>query len=136
MKDFDKDSFVKIVGVNGNFHYGYIQELKEKGFVFIISLYEEGESAIEYEAAVGTISSDWENLLSAAEKTLIPLLALNLTTKNMAEQLAISPVTIRSHIRTLKLKLQLINRQQLIAFAQGIDKQLKRRELNRSKWQQ
>lgn len=133
--DFSKESFVKIVGISGKYHYGYIQETREKGFLLLISLYEEGESAVEYEAAAGTISSDWENLLSVTEKTLVPLLAQDLTTREIAFNLSVSPVTIRSQIRTLQFKLQLVNRQQLIAFAQGVDKQLRKREEGRKKWQ-
>ena len=124
MKDFAKDNFVKIVGISGNFHYGYIEEVKERGYILHISLHEEGASAIEYEAAVGTISSDWEILLTETERILVPLLAQGLTTNEIADQLSNSPVTIRTQIRTLQLKLQLLNRQQLVAFAKGVKKQL------------
>lgn len=122
--EFGKDSFVKIVGVSGNHHYGYIQEVKDRGFILIISLYEEGISAMEYEALAGTVIPDWESRLTNTEKTIIPLLAQNLTTKKIAVELSVSPVTIRAQLRTLRLKLQLINRQQLIAFAQGLESKL------------
>ena len=126
MDEFAKDSFVKIVGTNGNYHYGYISEVKEKGFHLLISLYEEGESAVEYEAAAGGLASDWKDLLSDTEKMLIPYLAQDLTNKVIASELSISPVTVRAHVRTLRFKLQLLNRQQLVAFAQGLDNKLRK----------
>jgi len=132
--DFEKDCFVKIVNISGDYHYGFIQEVKARGYCLIISLEEEGDSAIEYEARAGTISSDWETLLSPTEKTLIPLLAQNLKTNEIAAELSITPATVRSHIRTLRLKLQLLNRKQLVAFTQGVDKQIKKREEGRSQW--
>ncbi len=119
--EFGKDSFIKLVGVSGNHHYGYIQEVKNRGFILIISLYEEGVNAMEYETAAGTVFPDWENQLTDTEKTLIPLLAQSLTTKQIATELSLSPVTIRAHIRTMRLKLQLVNRQQVVAFAQGLE---------------
>lgn len=119
--EFSKDSFVKIVGVSGNHHYGYIQEVKDRGWILIISLYEEAISAMEYEAARGTIPPiNADILLSDTEKTIVPLLAQNLTTKRIAAELSVSPVTIRAHIRTMRLKLRLVNRQQVVAFAQGL----------------
>ncbi len=121
MAEFSKDSFVKIVGTEGNHHYGYIQVVKDRGFTFIISLYDEGLSAMEYETATGTVIPDWEYHLTDVEKSLIPLLAQNLTTKQIATKLSVSPVTIRAQIRTMQLKLQLVNRQQVVTFAQGLE---------------
>lgn len=125
---FGKDSFVKIVAINGDYRYGYIQDVQEKGFHILVCMHEEGDSAVEYEAASGTLSSDWDKLLSDTERLLIPLLSQKLTTKEMANELSISPSTIRAHIRTLRFKLQLDNRQQLIAFAHGMNKHLKKKE--------
>lgn len=125
---FAKDAFVKVVDTDGNYHYGYIQEITEKGFHFLICLHEEGDSAIEYEAACGAIVEDWDKLLSDTEKKIVPLLAQNLSTKEVGAELSVSPITIRAHIRTLRLKLGLDNRQQLIAFAQALDRRLREEE--------
>lgn len=126
--DFLKDSFVKIVGISGNYRYGYIQEITEQGFHLLVCMHEEGDSAVEYEAASGSLSSDWPEFLTDTEKRLIPLLAQNLKTKEVAAELRISPITVRAHIRTLRLKLQMENRQQVVAFAHGLDKQLKSKD--------
>ena len=123
MGEFSKDSFVKIVGINGNYRYGFIQNVTERGFHYEICLHEEGDSAIGYEAAAGTIAFDWK-CITETEKALIPLLADNLSTNQIAAKLGISPVTVRAHIRTLRIKLQLLNRQQLIAVTQGLAKKL------------
>ncbi|KKK52463.1 hypothetical protein LCGC14_3104680 [marine sediment metagenome] len=124
MGDFSEEAFVKIVAVNGNFKYGYIQKVQEKGYHLLICLHEEGTSAFEYELASGTMAEEWDKMLSEIEKKIITLLAQGLSTKEMATTISLSPITIRAHLRTLRLKLQMENRQQLIAFAQGINKHL------------
>ncbi len=121
---FSKDAYVKIVAVNGNFKYGYIQTVQEKGYHLLICLHEEGTSAFEYELASGAMAEEWDKMLSDIEKKIIPLLAQGLSTKEVAAKLSLSPITIRVHLRTLRLKLQMENRQQLIAFAQGINQHL------------
>lgn len=126
MGDFSEDAFVKIVATNGNYRYGYIKKVEERGFHLLICLHEEGDSAIEYESASGALEPNWDKELTETEKKIIPLLSKNLTTKDVAADLSVSPITIRAHIRTLRIKLGLDNRQQLIAFAQGINKRLKR----------
>ena len=123
--DFNEEAYVKIVGVSGDYRYGYIEKITDRGSHFLISLDEEGASAIAYETESGSLSPDWDKMLSDTEKEIIEGLACGLTTKNMAEALSLSPITIRAYTRTLRLKLQLDNRQQLIAFAQGMNKRLK-----------
>ena len=126
--DFAEEAYVKIVGVSGNYHYGYIQKLTERGLHLLICLHEEGDSAVGYELESGSMAADWDKMLTGTEKEIISGLASGLITKTIAENLSLSPVTVRSHIRTLRLKLQLDDRQQLIAFAQGMDKRLKKEE--------
>lgn len=121
---FAKDDYVKLVDVNGDYRFGYIQKISERGYHFLVCTHEEGISAVEYDMAAGAFSPDWKNLLSAAEKSLIPLLAEDLTNTEIAEKLSVSPVTVRSQVRTLRLKLQLQNRVQLVALAQGMTKRL------------
>jgi len=125
MSDFKKDAFVKVVGISGNYHYGYISDVREKGFSLVICLHDEGASALEYEATQG-VAPDWDKMLSETEKQIIPLLAQNMTTNEVATEMSLSPITIRAHIRTLRLKLQLENRQQVIAFSQGLEHRLDR----------
>lgn len=126
--DFAEEAFVKVVGVSGDYRYGYIQKITERGFHLLICFHEEGSSAIEYETASGSMAADWANMLSDNEKEIIGSLSRGLTTKEIADKLSISPVTVRGYILTLRLKLQLDNRQQLIAFAHGMNKQLERKE--------
>lgn len=124
MPDFSKDAYIKIVDVNGNYRYGFIKQCEEKGFHLLICMHEEGNSAIEYEIAAGAVEPDWDKLLTDTEKDIIPLLGQSLLTKEIANILEVSPVTIRAHIRTLRIKLGLENRLQLVAFAQAVDKRL------------
>ncbi len=124
MGEFSKDAFVKVVSVSGNYRYGYIQKVEERGLHLIVCLHEEGDSAIEYESEAGAEEPDWDKDFSTPEKKIIPLLAKNLTTKDVAFALSLDPATIRGHIRTLRIKLGLDNRAQLITMAQGIDKRL------------
>lgn len=128
--DFGKDAFVKIVSVSGDYRYGFIKEVEETGFHLLICLHEEGDSAIGYESAAGAEEPDWDKELSDNEKQMVHLLASNFTTKEVAAALSVEPVTIRGHMRTLRLKLGLANRVQLIAFAHGIDKRLKEESCN------
>ncbi len=124
MADFSEDAFVKIVGTNGNYRYGYIQSVEEKGLHLVICMHEEGDSALEYETASGAIAEDWDKMLTDTERQIIPLLAKGLKTKEVAAELNVSPITIRAQTRTLQYKLQLDNRQQLVAFAQGLANRL------------
>ena len=126
--DFAQDSYVKIVGVSGDYHYGYIKQLTDRGLHLLICLHEEGDSAVGYEIESGSMAADWGKLLSDTEKVIINSLSQGLATKDIADELALSPNTVRSHIRGLRLKLQLDNRRQLVAFAQGMDKRLKKKE--------
>lgn len=114
---------MKVVGANGDFRFGCIQEVKEGGWVIELSFNDEGLNKIEYDAACGgATAEDWSKELTPTEKTMIPLLALGLPTAQLAEAMRISPITVRAYIRLLRIKLGLENRKQLIAFAQGLKK--------------
>ncbi len=126
--DFAQDSYVKIVGVSGDYHYGYIKQLTDRGLHLLICLHEEGDSAVGYEIESGSMAADWNKMLSDTEKVIINSLSQGLATKDIADKLALSPNTVRSHIRGLRLKLQLDDRRQLVAFAQGMNKRLKKEE--------
>ncbi len=124
MPDFAKDDFVKVVGVNGDFSYGYIHELTEEGYHLHVCLHEEGDSAVEYEKAAGSLVADWDKMLSDTERGIINWLSRGYSTRDIADEISLAPSTVRTHIRMLRLKLQLDNRQQLVAFAQGLNKKL------------
>lgn len=119
-----KDDYVKIVAVDGNYRYGYIEKIQERGSVLVISMFEEGLSKIAYDAAsdviVGQEPTDYISLLSEAEKRIVPLLSVGYNTKDIADALSISPTTVRAHLRTLRIKLRLDDRAQLIAFSRGL----------------
>lgn len=123
-----QDDYVKVVGVDGNYRFGFIADVLEEKDRLVIDLYDEGESKIAYDAArealLGIPPLDYAAILTDSEKRVIPLVAAGYITKEIAEALSISPVTVRAHLRTLRLKLHLENRDQLISLAQGIEGKL------------
>jgi DNA-binding CsgD family transcriptional regulator len=130
---FKRDSYIKLVDTKGNFRFGYVADTKDRGFILIIDLNEEGLSKINWDSeyaqnndgyALYPTIRNFDTLLTDTEKKMIPLLAGQLSTKGIADQMAIVPVTVRAHIRDLKIKLQLDTREQLVAYSQGIVKTL------------
>ncbi len=128
MPQFQQDKYVKVVDVEGNFHYGFISFVRERGFALTISLEEEGLSKINYDdefaRRVAGYTSDFEGTLSAIEKKIVGLLAEFKTTKEIGQLMGISPITVQSHLGTLKLKLRVNTREQLLAYSQGIVRKL------------
>lgn len=127
---FKQDSFVKIVDTQGNYRFGYICQAKDRGSILTIDLTEEGLSKInwdtEYALAVGQsiMVKDFNVLLTETEKKIVPMLARCQTTKEIAFDMNICPVTVRAHIRDLKIKLQCDSREQLFIYCQGIMRKL------------
>ena len=119
-----KDDYVKIVAVDGLYRYGYISEVRDRGYTLGISLFNEGESKIAFDAAynnlTGQESIDYVSILTGIEKRIIPLLAAGFKTSEIAEELSTSSVTVRAQIRTLRLKLQLDDRDQLRALSPAL----------------
>jgi len=122
------DDYVKIVGVDGNYRYGYIEETHDRGFTLVISLFDEGESKIAYDATYNALTGqepiDYVSLLTEIEKRLVPLLAAGYNTNEIANEMSIVPTTVRAHLRTLRIKLHLDDRAQLIAFAPALNSML------------
>ena len=120
-----KDDYVKIVAVDGNYRYGYIIDILDKGETLGISLFDEGESKIAYDMAhnalTGQESIDYVSILTEIEKRIVPLLSAGLNTNKIAGEMSISPSTVRAHLRTLRIKLHLDDRAQLIAFSQALE---------------
>ncbi|MCK5235870.1 MAG: hypothetical protein KAR06_02700 [Deltaproteobacteria bacterium] len=127
-----KDDYVKIVAVDGNYRYGYITDILDKGFTLGISLFEEGESKIAFDAAsaalLGYEATDYISNLTEVEKRLIPLLAAGYDTGQIALALENSPITIRSQLRHLRIKLRLDDRAQLLAFSPALARMIKKQE--------
>ena len=125
-----QDDYVKIVAVDDTYRYGYIIKVLDKGFVRGISLWEEEESKIAFDAAHNALRGeepiDYIALLTEVEKHIIPLLAIGLNTNKIAEELSTSPTTVRAQIRTLRIKLQLDDRAQLNAFSPALNTMLKK----------
>ena len=123
-----QDDYVKIVGVDGNYRYGYIKDILDKGFTLGISLFDEGASKIAYDRAhnslLGEESTDWVSILTDIEKRIVPLLSAGYNTSAIADEMSISPTTVRSHLRTLRIKLHLDDRAQLITFSQALGSML------------
>ena len=124
-----KNDYVKIVDTNKNYRYGYIASIEDGGSIIKIDLFDEGESKIAYDAEVGDVATDWISILTEIEKKIIPLLAERYTTNEIACQLYIKPSTVRAHLRTLRIKLHLENRPQLVAFCQGLRKMIEKRNV-------
>jgi DNA-binding CsgD family transcriptional regulator len=128
-----QDDYVKIVGVDGNYRYGYISETHDKGFTLVISLFEEGESKIAYDTAadalIGEAPIDYVSLLTETEKRIVPLLSAQYNTNQIASEMSISPSTVRTHLGMLRVKLQLDNRSQLIAFSRGLEPLIKKQAI-------
>ncbi len=118
---FEVDGFLKLTDVKGDCRYGYIKEVTEQGFHLAICLHEEGSSAIAFETETGALESDWDKALNDSEKRILTLLSRETPTKDIAAELSLSPNTVRAYVRTLRLKLNLADRQQLIAFAHGME---------------
>ena len=120
---FKELDYVKIVGPNGDFRFGCVQQVTDRGWLVQISFYDEGLSKIEFDTACGGVSAeDYSKELTSVEKKIIPWLAAGASTAQIAEEMSIAPVTVRSYIRLLRIKLGLDNRTQLIAFAHGLKK--------------
>lgn len=121
---FRQDDYVKLMAPNGDYRYGYIEKSRSGGQLLLVNLDNEGASKIAFDSLADALTGKplmhWENHLSETEKKLIPLLASEMSTQDIAIQLLIAPVTARSHIRTLRIKLGLEDRTQLIAYTQGL----------------
>lgn len=120
------DDYVKIVAIDGNYRYGYISDIHDRGDTLGISLLEEGESKIAYDnahdALLGQDATDWVSILTDIEKRIVPMLSAGFSTREIADEMSISPTTVRAHLRTLRIKLYLENRAQLVAFSQALAK--------------
>ena len=129
-----KDDYVKIVAVNEDYRYGYITEITDKGFSLGISLFDEGESKIGYDRAhdalLGEESTDWVSILTGIEKRIVPMLAAGYNTNEIAKEMSISPTTVRAHLRTLRIKLHLDDRAQLINFSMALKNMIDKRTQN------
>lgn len=125
-----KDDYVIIVAVNGDCRYGYIADILDKGNTVNISLFDEGESKIAYDAAYNALRGeetiDYVSLLTDIEKRIIPLLAVGFNTSRIADELSTSPITVRAQIRTLRVKLHLDDRAQLAALSPALNSMIKK----------
>lgn len=122
-----KDDYVKIVAPNGNYRYGYISKICDYGTTFVIDLLEEGANKIGFDAELSKhlgylpeLSEDYVSLLTEIEKQVARLLAGGADSRGIADEMGITPTTVRAHMRTMRLKLSLDNKAQLISFVQGL----------------
>ena len=127
-----KDEFVKIVATDESYRFGFIQEVAERGYILVISLYDEGDSKIAYDqdhnSIYGVDTPDYLELLSDIEKRIVPLLADRKSTNDIAAEMSLTASTVRTHLNTMKIKMQLKDRAQLSALCQGLVKTLKQAE--------
>ena len=121
---FPEDSYVQIVAPNGDYRYGYVAGTEEKGEHITICMHEEGESKLAYEDAIdlwnGQTPIGEKHGLSAQELRVLRLLSDGSNTSQIAQQLNLQPTTIRSYLRTLRLKLRVANRVELGIVARAV----------------
>lgn len=125
-----KDAYVKIVGVTGEYRYGYVSAVTEAGWHIEVCMHDEGDSKIGYD-------DEWERIhgnghidptisLSEIEKRLIPMLAQDMNTAEVGCQMGIAEATVRAHIRTLRIKLGLENKTQLVTYCHGLQHKIEK----------
>ena len=126
--NFEEDSFVQVVAPNGDYRYGYIQGVEEQGLHVTICMHEEAESKLGYEKATnlwnGQAPIGWQYGLTAHELHILTLLSKDPNTGRIAQRLDLAPGTIRGYLRTLRFKLRVDNRAQLVMVAKAIEKSL------------
>lgn len=122
--DFRRDDYVQLVAPNGNYRFGFIQEMSEEGAHIMVCLHEEGESKIAWDKASaisrGIAPADYEQDLSPDDKRILAMVGDGQTSVKIAAIMGRSPSTIRNRTRSLRLKLNLDSQDQLIIFAQGL----------------
>lgn len=121
---FKKESYVRITDTEGNYRYGFISSIKNRGFELTIDFNEEGLSKVYYDSEYaqkrGTNATDFESLLTSIEKNVLVHIAALMTAKEIGVIMSMEPSTVRAHFRDIKHKLRIETFNQLIAYAQGL----------------
>jgi LuxR family maltose regulon positive regulatory protein len=79
--------------------------------------------AVELNAALanhGTAATAGPSALTTAELRLLPLLCTHMTTKDIAAEMWLSPNTVKSHIRSIYLKLDANTRHEAVTRARHL----------------
>ena len=129
--NFEQDSYVQVVAPNGDYRYGFVQETAEQGLHLSICMHEEADSKLAFEDATGRWNGQPDGAqygLSSQELRVLTLLSQENNTGEIARQLHLAPGTIRSYLRTLRLKLRADNRTQLVMVAKAMVKSLETEE--------
>lgn len=128
LKNFQEDCFVQVVAPNGDYRYGYVQGVKEEGWHLTICMHEEAESKLGFETATNIWNEQapigWQHGLTGHELHILTLLSKDPNTAKIAQEMDLAPGTIRGHLRTLRLKLRVDNRAQLVMVAQAVVKSM------------
>lgn len=123
-----RDDYVRISLPNGDYRYGYIERFEERGSIMVISLYDEGDSKIAFDAEASRIQGDeipdYIGILTPHEKEVIPLLSRGCSSKEIACEMNIAQATVRAHLRMLRIKCRLDNRAQLCTMAPALQKMI------------
>lgn len=124
MKNFEEDSYVQLVGPNGDYRFGFVLGTDEKGQHLTICMHDEADSKVAYEDAADLSNEQapigWRHGLSAQEFRVLELLSKEPNTTKIAQQLNLAPGTVRSYLRVLRIKLRADNRTQLVMVAQAV----------------
>ena len=122
-KNFDEDSYVQVISPNGDYRFGFVLETAEQGYHLVICLHEEAESKLAYESATGRWNGQPDGAqygLSAQESRVLQLLGEEMDTGEIARELKLAPGTVRSYLRTLRIKVRADNRTQLVMVAKAM----------------
>ena len=133
--NFEEDSFVQVVAPNGDYRYGYIKATDEDGWHLTICLHDEADSKLAFEAKADWNNDQapigWQYGLTVHEVLVLTLLSKDPRTWWIAGQLNLQQTTIRGYLRTLRLKLRVENRAQLVMVARAIVKSMPSSSTNR-----
>ena len=129
--NFEQDSYVQVVAPNGDYRYGFVQETAEQGLHLSICMHEEADSKLAFEDATGRWNGQPDGAqygLSAQESRVLQLVGEEIGTGQIAKKLNLAPGTVRSYLRTLRIKVRADNRTQLVMVAKAMAQSLEAEE--------
>lgn len=118
------NDFLKVTDTRGNWRFGYVVKVIDRGMALVISFDDEGTNKLAFDEAQGEVlglpKRDWQRYLSPVELELVPLIAAGTSTDDIAACLHKTPSTVRGQLRSLRLKLGLDNKVQMVVACQGL----------------
>ena len=130
-KNFEEDSYVQVVAPNGDYRFGYVMDTAEQGQHLVVCMHDEADSKLAYESSVNHRTGQPDGAqygLTAQELRVLQLLSDELNTGQIAQELNLAPGTVRSYLRTLRIKVRADNRTQLVMVAKAMAQSLEAEE--------